>query len=111
MAHKKLKFDTDVRSAPERDVNKLAGAVKITLGPRGQYGVLGRAFGGPTVTNDGVTIARQVELEDVFENQGAQLAPSMGSLILTAEAVVAKPPPRGDGAAAVSRAGHNMEFM
>ena len=73
MAHKKLKFDTDARRALERGVNKLAGAVRVTLGPKGQYVVLGQAFGTPTITNDGVTIARQVELRDVFENQGAQL--------------------------------------
>jgi chaperonin GroEL len=73
VAHKKLKFDTDARRALERGVNKIAGAVKVTLGPKGQYGVLGQAFGGPVVTNDGVTIARQIELEDVFENQGAQI--------------------------------------
>ena len=73
MAHKKLKFDTDARRALEMGVNKLAAAVRVTLGPKGQYVVLGEAFGSPTITNDGVTIARQVELEDVFENQGAQL--------------------------------------
>ena len=73
MAHKRLKFDTDARQALERGVNKLAGAVRVTLGPKGQYVVLGQPFGAPTITNDGVTIARQVELEDVFENQGAQL--------------------------------------
>ena len=73
VAHKKLLFDADARRALEKGVDKLAGAVKVTLGPRGQYGVLGQAFGGPTVTNDGVTIARQIELEDVFENQGAQI--------------------------------------
>ena len=73
MAHKKLKFDTNARRSLERGVDKLAGAVRVTLGPKGQYVVLGEAFGTPTITNDGVTIARQVELEDVFENQGAQL--------------------------------------
>ena len=73
MAHKKLKFDADARRALERGVNKLAGAVRVTLGPKGQYVVLDQTFGTPTITNDGVTIARQVELEDVFENQGAQL--------------------------------------
>jgi chaperonin GroEL len=73
VAHKKLKFDADARRALERGVNKLAGAVRVTLGPKGQYVVLDQTFGTPTITNDGVTIARQVELEDVFENQGAQL--------------------------------------
>ena len=73
MAHKKLLFDTDARRALERGVNKLAAAVKVTLGPKGQYVVLDQAFGTPTVTNDGVTIAQQIELKDVFENQGAQI--------------------------------------
>ncbi len=73
MAHKELRFDTDARRALEAGVNKLADAVKVTLGPKGQYVVLDRKFGTPTITNDGVTIAREIELEDIFENQGAQL--------------------------------------
>ncbi len=73
MAHKELKFNTDARRALEAGVNKLAEAVKVTLGPKGQYVVLDKKFGSPTITNDGVTIAREIELEDIFENQGAQL--------------------------------------
>jgi chaperonin GroEL len=73
VAHKELKFDTDARRALEAGVNKLAEAVKVTLGPKGQYVVLDKKFGSPTITNDGVTIAREIELEDIFENQGAQL--------------------------------------
>jgi chaperonin GroEL len=73
VAHKELRFDTEARRALEAGVNKLAGAVKVTLGPKGQYVVLDRKFGSPTITNDGVTIAREIELEDIFENQGAQL--------------------------------------
>ncbi len=73
MAHKELKFNTEARRALERGVDKLANAVKITLGPKGQYVVLDKKFGSPTITNDGVTIAREIELEDIFENQGAQL--------------------------------------
>ncbi len=73
MAHKELKFDTEARRALESGVNKLADAVKVTLGPKGQYVVLDKKFGSPTITNDGVTIAREIELEDIFENQGAQL--------------------------------------
>src|SRR5665811_945969 len=73
MAHKELKFNEDARRALERGVNQLANAVKITLGPKGRYVVLDKKFGSPTITNDGVTIAREIELEDVFENQGAQL--------------------------------------
>src|SRR5215207_1364011 len=73
MAHKELKFDEDARRALERGVNILADAVKVTLGPKGRYVVLDKKFGAPTITNDGVTIAREIEVEDVFENQGAQL--------------------------------------
>ena len=73
MAHKELRFHTEARRALEAGVNKLAEAVKITLGPKGQYVVLDKKFGSPTITNDGVTIAREIELEDIFENQGAQL--------------------------------------
>ena len=73
MAHKELKFNEDARRALERGVNVLADAVKVTLGPKGRYVVIDKRFGAPTVTNDGVTIAREIELEDPFENQGAQL--------------------------------------
>jgi chaperonin GroEL len=73
VAHKELRFHTEARRALEAGVNKLAEAVKITLGPKGQYVVLDKKFGSPTITNDGVTIAREIELEDIFENQGAQL--------------------------------------
>jgi chaperonin GroEL len=73
MAHKELKFDEEARRSLERGVNTLADAVKVTLGPKGRYVVLDKKFGAPTITNDGVTIAREIELEDAFENQGAQL--------------------------------------
>ncbi len=73
MAHKELLFSEDARRALERGVNVLADAVKVTLGPKGRYVVLDKKFGAPTITNDGVTIAREIEIEDVFENQGAQL--------------------------------------
>src|SRR5438445_289129 len=73
MAHKELKFNEDARRALERGVNILADAVKVTLGPKGRYVVLDKKFGAPRITNDGVTIAREIEVEDVFENQGAQL--------------------------------------
>jgi chaperonin GroEL len=73
MSHKELKFNEDARRALERGVNVVADAVKVTLGPKGRYVVLDRKFGAPTITNDGVTIAREIEVEDVFENQGAQL--------------------------------------
>ncbi|HEY3462741.1 MAG TPA: chaperonin GroEL [Gaiellaceae bacterium] len=73
MAYKELKFKEDARRSLERGVNVVADAVKVTLGPKGRYVVLDKKFGAPTITNDGVTIAREIELEDVFENQGAQL--------------------------------------
>ena len=68
-----LKFDEEARRGLEAGVNKLADAVKVTLGPRGRNVVLDKKFGAPTITNDGVSIAREVELEDTFENMGAQL--------------------------------------
>ncbi|HSI97587.1 MAG TPA: chaperonin GroEL [Gaiellaceae bacterium] len=73
MAHKELKFSEEARRSLERGVNILADAVKVTLGPKGRYVVLDKKFGAPTITNDGVTIAREIEVEDPFENQGAQL--------------------------------------
>jgi len=73
MAHKELKYGSEARSALEAGVDAVANAVKVTLGPKGRYVVLDKKFGAPTITNDGVTIAREIEVEDVFENQGAQL--------------------------------------
>ncbi len=68
-----LKFDDDARKSLEAGVNKLADAVKVTLGPKGRNVVLDKKFGAPTITNDGVSIAKEIELEDAFENMGAQL--------------------------------------
>ncbi|HTF50299.1 MAG TPA: chaperonin GroEL [Pseudonocardia sp.] len=76
---KQINFDETARRALERGVNQLADAVKVTLGPRGRHVVLDKKFGGPTVTNDGVTIAREIELEDPFENLGAQLAKTVAT--------------------------------
>ncbi len=73
MAHKELKYDQEARTALEEGVDAVANAVKVTLGPKGRYVVLDKKFGAPTITNDGVTIAREIEVEDVFQNQGAQL--------------------------------------
>src|SRR3954449_11884803 len=73
MAHKELKYDAEARAALEAGVDAVANAVKVTLGPKGRYVVLDKKFGAPTITNDGVTIAREIEVEDAFENQGAQL--------------------------------------
>src|SRR2546430_1919931 len=73
MAHKELKYDQEARAALEAGVDAVANAVKVTLGPKGRYVVLDKKFGAPTITNAGVTIAREIEVEDVFQNQGAQL--------------------------------------
>jgi chaperonin GroEL len=73
MAHKELKYNEEARRSLEAGVNAVANAVKVTLGPTGRYVVLDKKFGAPTITNDGVTIAREIDVEDVFENQGAQL--------------------------------------
>src|SRR5438309_1098021 len=74
MTAKVLKFGEDARRALEAGVDKLADSVAITLGPKGRNVVLGRNWGAPTITNDGVTIAKEIELEDPYENMGAQLA-------------------------------------
>src|SRR5660397_49362 len=70
---KQLLYGEEARRSLQRGVDKVADAVKVTLGPKGRYVVLDKKFGAPTITNDGVTIAREIEVEDVFENQGAQL--------------------------------------
>src|SRR5579872_7361314 len=79
MAHKELKFDADARKALEAGVDAVANAVKVTLGPRGRYVVIDKKFGAPTITNDGVTIAREIELTNHFENMGAQLVKEVAS--------------------------------
>ena len=76
---KLISFDETARRAMEAGVDKLADAVRVTLGPRGRHVVLAKAFGGPTVTNDGVTVAREIDLEDPFENLGAQLVKSVAT--------------------------------
>ena len=70
---KEIKFGVDARKALETGVNKLADTVRVTLGPKGRNVVLDKSFGAPLITNDGVTIAKEIELEDAFENMGAQL--------------------------------------
>ncbi len=76
---KQIEFNETARRAMEAGIDKLADAVRITLGPRGRHVVLAKAFGGPVVTNDGVTIAREIDLEDPFENLGAQLVKSVAT--------------------------------
>ena len=76
---KEIKFNEEARRSIEKGVNKLADTVKITLGPRGRNVVLDKKFGSPTITNDGVTIAKEIELEDPYENMGAQLVKEVAS--------------------------------
>src|SRR5690242_21089329 len=73
MPAKDLQFDTDARSALKRGVDQLADTVKVTLGPKGRNVVIDKKFGAPTVTKDGVTVAKEIELEDEIENMGAQM--------------------------------------
>src|SRR5947208_13084217 len=79
MAAKVLKFDEEARRALEAGVDKLADAVAITLGPKGRNVVLDKKWGAPTITNDGVTIAKEIDLEDNYENLGAQLAKNVAT--------------------------------
>src|ERR1051326_1940190 len=79
MAGKILLFEEEARRALERGINTLADAVKVTLGPRGRNVVLEKKYGSPSITNDGVTIAKEIEVEDPFENMGAQLVREVAS--------------------------------
>ena len=79
MSAKKLAFDVDAREAVRSGVKQLAKAVKVTLGPRGRNVVIEKSFGAPTVTKDGVTVAKEIELEDAYENMGAQMVKSVAS--------------------------------
>src|SRR6202795_3755803 len=79
MAAKRIAFDQEAREAIMRGVRKLARAVKVTLGPSGRNVVLEKSFGSPTVTKDGVTVAKEIELEDSYENMGAQMVKEVAS--------------------------------
>ena len=70
---KEIKYGIEARKALEEGVNKLANTVRVTIGPKGRNVVLDKSYGAPLITNDGVTIAKDIELEDAFENMGAQL--------------------------------------
>ena len=76
---KEIKYGAEARSALETGVNQLADTVRVTLGPKGRNVVLDKSFGAPLITNDGVTIAKEIELEDAFENMGAQLIKEVAS--------------------------------
>src|SRR5690606_37470137 len=79
MAAKQIAFNAQARQALERGVNAVADAVKVTLGPRGRNVVLERKFGAPLITKDGVTVAKEIELKDPYENMGAQLCREVAS--------------------------------
>src|SRR5690606_35045600 len=79
MSAKKIAFEHDARDAIRRGVKKLARAVKVTLGPRGRNVILEKSFGAPTVTKDGVSVAKEIELEDSYENMGAQMVKEVAS--------------------------------
>src|SRR5437762_13550670 len=79
MAAKEVKFHTDARERMLRGVNILADAVKVTLGPKGRNVVIDKSFGAPRITKDGVTVAKEIELEDKFENMGAQMRREVAS--------------------------------
>jgi chaperonin GroEL len=76
---KKITFDTEARDALKRGVDALANAVKVTLGPKGRNVVIDKQFGGPSITKDGVTVAKEIELEDPLENMGAQMVKEVAS--------------------------------
>ena len=93
MAHKELKFNEDARRSIERGVNILADAVKVTLGPKGRYVVLDKKFGAPTITNDGVTIAREIEVEDRSRTR-ARSSSAKPPRRPTTSPATERPPPR-----------------
>ena len=92
MAAKQVLFGDDARSKMVRGINVLANAVKVTLGPKGRNVVLDRAFGAPTVTKDGVSVAKEIELKDKFENMGACMVREVASRRATTPATARRPP-------------------
>src|SRR5712692_2887538 len=79
MAAKQIAFDQEAREAMRRGISKLARAVKVTLGPKGRNVILQKSFGSPTITKDGVTVAKEIELEDKYENMGARMVREVAS--------------------------------
>ena len=76
---KKIQFDVEAREGLKKGVDALANAVKVTLGPKGRNVIIGKSFGGPQITKDGVTVAKEIELEDALENMGAQMVKEVAS--------------------------------
>ena len=93
MAAKQIAFDQEARDAMRRGVAKLARAVKVTLGPKGRNVILQKSFGSPTVTKDGVTVAKEIELEDKYENMGAHMVRRSPARPATSPATAPPPPP------------------
>ena len=93
MAAKQLAFDAEARRALERGVNAVANAVKVTLGPKGRNVVLERKYGSPVITKDGVTVAKEIELADPYENMGAQLCKRWPRRRMMSPVTVPPPPP------------------
>ena len=93
MAAKEVKFGDDARARMVAGVNVLANAVKVTLGPKGRNVVLDKAFGAPTITKDGVSVAKEIELDDKFENMGAQMVKEVASKTSTLPVTAPPPPP------------------
>jgi chaperonin GroEL (HSP60 family) len=89
MTAKQLRFDTDARDRMLKGVNTLADAVRVTLGPKGRNVVIAKAWGAPRITKDGVTVAKEIELEDKFENMGAQMVREVASRTSTTVAYFA----------------------
>ena len=90
---KMIAFDQEARDAMRRGVQKLARAVKVTLGPKGRNVILQKSFGSPTVTKDGVTVAKEIELEDAYENMGARMVRKSPARPATSPATAPPPPP------------------
>ena len=93
MAAKDVKFSGDARDRMLRGVDILANAVKVTLGPKGRNVVIEKSFGAPRITKDGVTVAKEIELEDKFENMGAQMLREVASKTNDTPATAPPPPP------------------
>ena len=93
MAAKDVRFSTDAREKMLRGVDILANAVKVTLGPKGRNVVLDKSYGAPRITKDGVTVAKEIELADKFENMGAQMVREVASKTSTSPATAPRPPP------------------
>ena len=93
MASKEILFDAKAREKLSRGVDKLANAVKVTLGPKGRNVVIEKSFGAPVITKDGVSVAKEIELEDKFENMGAQMVREVAPRPTTSPATGPPPPP------------------